>query len=134
MEAAAMPLLDLFWAMLWFFLWVAWIWLLVVILMDVFRSDDMGGWGKALWTLFIIFVPFLGVLIYLIARGKGMSERQMNEAVAREKQTREYIKSVSAGSATSSADELEKLARLRSNGTISEDEFQAAKARVLAQA
>lgn len=129
-----MPLLDLFWAMLWFFLWVAWIWLLVVILMDVFRSDDMGGWGKALWTLFIIFVPFLGVLIYLIARGKGMSERQMNEAVAREKQTREYIKSVSAGSATSSADELEKLARLRSNGTISEDEFQAAKARVLAQA
>src|SRR5262245_43272712 len=102
MEAAAMPLLDLFWAMLWFFLWVAWIWLLVVILMDVFRSDDMGGWGKALWTLFIIFVPFLGVLIYLIARGKGMSERQMNEAVAREKQTREYIKSVSAGSATSS--------------------------------
>lgn len=129
-----MPLLDLFWAMLWFFLWVAWIWLLIVILMDVFRSSDMGGWGKALWTLFIIFVPFLGVLIYLIARGKGMSERSMQEAVAREKQTQEYIKSVSAGSATSSADELEKLARLRSNGTISEEEFQAAKAKVLAQA
>jgi len=129
-----MPLLDLFWAMLWFFLWVAWIWLLIVILMDVFRSGDMGGWGKALWTLFIIFLPFLGVLLYLIVRGKGMSERQVQEAVAREKQTQEYIKSVSAGSATSSADELEKLARLRSNGTISEEEFQAAKAKVLAQA
>jgi hypothetical protein len=129
-----MPLLDLFWAMLWFFLWIAWIWLLIVILMDVFRSDDMGGWGKALWTLFIIFVPFLGVLIYLIARGKGMSERSVQEAVAREKQTQEYIRSVSAGSATSSADELEKLARLRSNGTISEEEFQAAKAKVLTQA
>jgi ABC-type multidrug transport system fused ATPase/permease subunit len=129
-----MPLLDLFWAMLWFFLWIAWIWLLIVILMDVFRSDDMGGWGKALWTLFIIFVPFLGVLIYLIARGKGMSERSVQEAVAREKQTQEYIRSVSAVSATSSADELEKLARLRSNGTISEEEFQAAKAKVLTQA
>jgi Short C-terminal domain/Phospholipase_D-nuclease N-terminal len=129
-----MPLLDLFWAMLWFFLWIAWIWLLIVILMDVFRSDDMGGWGKALWTLFIIFVPFLGVLIYLIARGKGMSERSVQEAVAREKQAQEYIRSVSAGSATSSADELEKLARLRSNGTISEEEFQAAKAKVLTQA
>jgi Short C-terminal domain/Phospholipase_D-nuclease N-terminal len=129
-----MPLLDLFWAMLWFFLWIAWIWLLIVILMDVFRSDDMGGWGKALWTLFIIFVPFLGVLIYLIARGKGMSERSVQEAVAREKQAQEYIRSVSAGSATSSADELEKLARLRSNGTISEEEFQAAKAKILTQA
>lgn len=129
-----MPLLDLFWAMLWFFLWVAWIWLLVVILMDVFRSDDMGGWGKALWTLFIIFLPFLGVLLYLIVRGKGMTERSMKEAVAREKQTQEYIRSVSASSASSSADELEKLARLRSNGTISEEEFQAAKAKVLAQA
>lgn len=129
-----MPLLDLFWAMLWFFLWVAWIWLLIVILMDVFRSDDMGGFGKALWTLFIIFLPFLGVLIYLIARGKGMQERAMKEAVAREKQTQEYIKSVSAGSASSSADELEKLARLRSNGTISEEEFQTAKAKILAQA
>jgi hypothetical protein len=129
-----MPLLDLFWAMLWFFLWIAWIWLLIVILMDVFRSDDMGGWGKALWTLFIIFLPFLGVLIYLIVRGKGMSERSVREAVAREKQTQEYIRSVSAGSATSSADELEKLARLRSNGTISEEEFQAAKAKVLTQA
>jgi Short C-terminal domain/Phospholipase_D-nuclease N-terminal len=134
MEAAAMPLLDLFWAMLWFFLWVAWIWLLVIILMDVFRSDDMGGLGKALWTLFIIFLPFLGVLIYLIARGKGMSERSMKEAVAREQQTQEYIKAVSASSAVSSADELEKLARLRSNGTISEEEFQAAKAKILAQA
>ncbi|MGH8835360.1 MAG: SHOCT domain-containing protein [Actinomycetes bacterium] len=127
-----MPLLDLFWAMLWFFLWVAWIWLLIIILMDVFRSDDMGGWAKALWTLFIIFLPFLGVLIYLIARGKGMSERSMKEAVAREQQTQEYIKAVSATSATSSADELEKLARLRSNGTISEEEFQAAKAKILA--
>jgi Short C-terminal domain/Phospholipase_D-nuclease N-terminal len=102
--------------------------------MDVFRSDDMGGLGKALWTLFIIFLPFLGVLIYLIARGKGMSERSMKEAVAREQQTQEYIKAVSASSAVSSADELEKLARLRSNGTISEEEFQAAKAKILAQA
>lgn len=129
-----MPLLDLFWAMLWFFLWIAWIWLLVVIITDVFRSHDLSGWGKALWTLFIIFLPFLGVLLYLIVRGGKMAERSQQAAIEREQMTQEYIRSVSGGGGASTADEIDKLARLRSSGAITEEEFQAQKARLLATA
>jgi hypothetical protein len=128
-----MPLLDLFWAMLWFFLWIAWIWLLVVIITDVFRSHDLSGWGQALWTLFIIFLPFLGVLLYLIVRGGKMAERSQQEAIEREQMTQEYIKSVSGGG-VSTADEIDKLARLRGSGAITEEEFQAQKAKLLATA
>jgi hypothetical protein len=129
-----MPLLDLFWAMLWFFLWIAWIWLLVVIITDVFRSDDLSGWGKALWTLFIIFLPFLGVLLYLIVRGGKMAERSQKAAIEREQSTQEYIRAVSGGGGASTADEIDKLARLRSTGAITEEEFQAQKAKLLATA
>ena len=72
-----MPLLDLFWAMLWFFLFFAWIWLLISIFADIFRSDDLGGWAKAFWTIFVVILPLLGVLVYLIARGGSMQERAM---------------------------------------------------------
>lgn len=124
-----MPLFDFFWALLWVFLWIAWIWLLVMVLFDLFRSHDLGGWGKGLWAVFIIFLPFLGVFIYLIARGGQMQQRRIDDAKAQEAATREYVQSVAGSS--SSADELEKLSRLRDQGTIDDAEFQQMKAKVL---
>lgn len=125
-----MPLFDLFWAMLWFFLWIAWFWILISIFGDIFRSDDLSGWGKAGWTLFTVFLPYLGVFVYLIARGSSMTERSQQQAVKIEAAQRDYIKSVaSTGSAT---DELARLAQLRDSGALSEDEFQVMKSKVLA--
>jgi Short C-terminal domain/Phospholipase_D-nuclease N-terminal len=128
-----MPLLDVLWAMLWFFLFIAWIWLLFTLITDIFRSRDLGGWGKALWTLFIVFLPLLGSLVYLIARGGSMAERSIQEAQEQERRNREYIRSVSSNG-SSTADEIDKLAQLRAAGTLTEDEFQAQKAKLLAQA
>ncbi|HEU0214974.1 MAG TPA: SHOCT domain-containing protein [Jiangellaceae bacterium] len=127
-----MPLLDLFWTMLWFFLFIAWIWLLISIITDIFRSDDLSGWAKALWTLFVIIVPWLGALIYLIARGDSMQQRAMRDATERQQATRQYIQEVASTGATSSADELTKLAQLRDSGVITADEFEAQKAKLLA--
>jgi len=124
-----MPLFDLFWAMLWFFIWIAWIWLLVSVLFDIFRSEDLGGWGKALWAIFVVLVPFLGVFVYLIARGGDMHRRSMEAAKAQDAAARDYVRSVAG--AGSAADELDKLARLRDQGTIDEAEFQQMKAKVL---
>jgi hypothetical protein len=127
-----MPLLDLFWTMLWFFLLIAWIWLLISIITDIFRSDDLTGWTKALWTLFVIIVPWLGALIYLIARGGKMQERTMRDMAGRERATREYIQEVASSSGSSRADELTKLAQLRDSGVITADEFESQKAKLLA--
>jgi hypothetical protein len=125
--------LDLFWAMLWFFLFFAWIWLLITIFADIFRSDDLSGWAKAFWTIFVVILPWLGVLVYLIARGGSMQERAMADAAAREKATRQYIQEVSAGGGgASTADELEKLGKLQSQGVITAEEFAAQKAKLLA--
>jgi hypothetical protein len=126
-----MPLLDLFWAMLWFYLFFIWIWLLISLFSDIFRSEDLGGWGKAGWTIFIIVLPFLGVLVYLIARGKSMQERALKQAADQEKMTRQYIQDVSGASATSAADEIAKLAALRDKGLLTEEEFNAQKAALL---
>jgi hypothetical protein len=125
-----MPLLDLFWAMLWFFLFFVWIWLLISLFSDIFRSDDLSGWGKAGWTIFIIVLPFLGVLVYLIARGKSMQERAMKQAAEQEKMARAYIQEVSGGG-SSAADELAKLAKLRDQGVLTSEEFNAQKAALL---
>jgi len=127
-----MPLLDLFWTMLWFFLFIAWIWLLISIITDIFRSDDLSGWAKALWILFVIIVPWLGALIYLIARGGSMQERAMRDATERAKAQRQYIQEVASTGAPSSAEELTKLAQLRDSGVITTDEFEAQKAKLLA--
>jgi hypothetical protein len=128
-----MPLLDLFWTMLWFFLFVAWIWLVITVIADIFRSDDLSGWGKGLWTVFIILLPWLGILVYLIARGRSMGERNLRDMQAREAATREYIQSVTASSAApSTADELGKLSDLKVSGVITEEEFAAQKAKILA--
>ena len=125
-----MPLLDLFFAMFWFFIFIAWIWTVVSVVADVFRSDDLGGGAKALWVAFIIIVPWIGVVSYLIARGSGMAQRRYNDAVAREQAVRSYIQDAAGGSST--ADELKKLADLRAAGALTEEEFAAQKAKLLA--
>jgi Short C-terminal domain/Phospholipase_D-nuclease N-terminal len=122
---------DVFLSMLWFFLFFIWIWLLISVFGDIFRSDDLSGWGKALWTIFVIVLPYLGVFVYLIARGKEMGEHRIRDAAAQEQQMRSYVQSV-AGSSGSAAAEIERLAELNKNGTITDAEFQQAKAKLLA--
>lgn len=125
-----MPLLDLFWTMLWFFLFVAWIWLLISIVADVFISG-ISGWAKAGWTFLIIMLPLLGCLIYLLVHGDDMQDRRMASAVAADQAQRDYIRSV-VGEGSSAADEIAKLATLRDEGRITDDEFQAMKSKLLA--
>ena len=117
--------------MLWFFLFFIWIWLLIVIFGDIFRSPDLSGWGKALWSIFIIVVPYLGVFVYLIARGGKMHEHAMAQAQAQDQAMRSYVRDVTADS-TSAADELTRLAGLRDQGVISEAEFEQLKAKTIA--
>lgn len=126
-----MPLLDLFWTMLWFFMFFIWIWLLISIFGDIFRSES-SGWAKAGWIFFLIVLPLLGALIYLIVNGGDMQKRTMKEASEMEAAQREYIKSVAASSAGSTADEVAKLAQLKDSGALTEAEFQAQKAKLLA--
>jgi type VI protein secretion system component VasK len=123
------PLLSAFLTMMFFFLWVLWIFLLVKIVVDIFRSHDVGGWGKAGWLLFVIVLPFLGVLVYLIARGGSMSEREMGRAKEQEQEFQNYVRS--AARVPTQADELSKLAQLRDKGDISEAEYLKAKAKVI---
>ena len=128
-----MPLLALFWTMLWFFLFFMWIWLLISLFSDIFRRDDIGGWGKAGWIFFLLVVPLLGALVYIIADGKGMAERQVKDAMDMKKAQDEYIRNVAgSGGGASSADELTKLAALRDSGALTEEEFAAQKAKLLA--
>ncbi len=124
-----MPLLDAFFAMIWFFLWVAWIVLLIRVIADIFRSDS-SGWSKAFWCLFVIILPLLGVLIYLIAHGDDMARRETSDAMAAQAAQEGYIRSV-AGTSASAADELDKLASLRDRGVITAEEFERQKAKVL---
>jgi hypothetical protein len=125
-----MPLLDLFLTMFWFFLFVAWIWLLISVYADVFRSEDLGGVAKAAWVVFVLVLPYIGVLVYLIARGGSMQERTVQRAVAQREAAETYIRDVAA--APSTADELSKLAQLRAEGVLSPEEFETQKARILA--
>lgn len=129
-----MPLLDLFWTMLWFFLFFAWIWLLISVFADIFRSADLSGWAKAFWILFVVILPYLGVLVYLISRGGKMQERAAQDMAQREQATRHYIQEAagSAGGGVSSADEIAKLAQLRDQGHLTDAEFAAQKAKILA--
>jgi hypothetical protein len=122
---------QLLWSMLWFFMFIIWFWLLMTIFGDIFRSDDLGGWGKALWIIFIVLFIWLGVLVYFIARGKGMQERSMKAMQAQQAAQREYIQTV-AGSSGSASEEIARLADLRDKGAITEAEFQSLKAKALA--
>jgi Short C-terminal domain/Phospholipase_D-nuclease N-terminal len=125
------PLLNIFWTMFIFFLWVIWIWILIMVFIDIFRSHDLGGVAKALWFLFVLFIPIVGVLVYLIARGGSMSERAARQAQQQDAEARAYIQQATDSSA-SPTDQLTKLADLRDRGVISAEEFERQKAKVLA--
>jgi len=122
------PLLSVFWTILEIFLWVIWIWILIWILIDIFRSHDLSGWAKALWFLFVLFIPLVGVLVYLIVRGGKMQERAVQQAQRDDQQFRSYVQDA-AGSST--ADQLSKLADLRDRGVITAEEFDREKAKIL---
>ncbi len=126
-----MPLLDLLLAMFWFFLFFMWIWLVITVFIDIFRSDDLSGWGKAGWIILVVLLPLLGVLLYVIVRGKSMQDRQVQQAKAQKEAADAYIRSA-AGSGGGTADELSKLAKLRDDGVISDDEFAAKMSKLLA--
>ena len=124
------PLLGAFWTILEIFLWVIWIWILIWILIDIFRSHDLSGWAKALWFLFVLFIPLVGVLVYLIVRGGKMQERAVQQAQQDDQQFRSYVQE--AAGSQSPADQLTKLADLRDRGVITAEEFDREKAKILA--
>jgi ABC-type transport system involved in cytochrome bd biosynthesis fused ATPase/permease subunit len=126
------PLLAVFWTMLEFFFWVIWIWILITVFIDIFRSHDLSGWAKALWFLFVLFIPLIGVLVYLIARGGKMHERAARQAQQQDAEMRRYVQQAAADSPASAADQLAKLADLRDRGVITTEEFDREKAKVLA--
>jgi hypothetical protein len=125
------PLLGLFWTMLVFFLWIAWIVLLIRVFADIFRSHDLGGWAKAFWSIFVLIVPFLGVLVYLIARGDSMVRRDVASAQAQEAAFQSYVRDVAGSGGPSAANELAKLAELNASGVITDEEFAQQKAKLL---
>ena len=115
----------------WTTLWIAWFFLLFRVIFDIFRSRDLGGWGKALWAIFVIVVPFLGVFVYLIARGDSMTDRDLTDAQAQDAALKTYVQDA-AGSPGGTTDELSKLADLKTRGVITDAEFEDQKARLLA--
>ncbi|MFB7991305.1 PLDc N-terminal domain-containing protein [Streptomyces sp. NPDC056002] len=127
------PLMSVFWSMLWFFLWIMWFVLLFRVIGDIFRDDEMSGWGKAGWLVLTIFLPFLGVFVYMIARGKNMGRREIAQAREQQKAFDSYIrKTAGATDRPSSVDELARLSEIRARGDITEEEFSKAKQLVLA--
>jgi hypothetical protein len=127
--AADYPFLDVFWTLLIFFLWVMWFWLLFTVWADVFRRHDISGWGKAGWLIFTIVLPFLGVFVYLISQGRGMTERNVDRARTDRAQFDDYVRET-AGSGT--AAEIEKAKQLLDTGAITPAEFEAIKQKALA--
>ena len=128
--AADYPLLDVFWTILLFFSWVVWIWMMVAILSDVFRRRDMSGWGKAAWTVFLIVLPFLGALIYLIANHDGMADRNLKQHQAARAEFDDHVRSVATSGGP--AAEIGKAKALLDSGAIDQSEFEAIKAKALA--
>jgi Short C-terminal domain/Phospholipase_D-nuclease N-terminal len=126
------PLLNVFWTIFEIFLWVIWFWILITVFIDIFRSHDLSGWAKALWFLFVLFIPLIGVLVYLIVRGSSMHERQARDIQQQDAEARRYIQQAAAEAPASTADQLTKLADLRDRGVISAEEFEREKAKVLA--
>jgi hypothetical protein len=125
---------QVLWTAFLIFLWVLWIWLVISVLIDIFRSDDLRGWGKAGWTVLVVFFTWIGVLIYLIARGEGMTKRRIGDEARARRMQDDDIREVAGSAPTSSAspaDELTKLDGLRKQGVLSEDEFAAQKAKIL---
>ena len=123
------PLLGAFWTIVMIFLWVIWFWVVITVFIDIFRSDDLSGGAKMLWFLFVLILPLVGVLVYLIARGGKMQERSVRQAQRQEEQFRGYVQE--AAGSQSSADQLAKLADLRDRGVITAEEFDREKAKIL---
>jgi hypothetical protein len=128
--AADYPFLNILWTMIIFFVWVTWIWMMIVILTDVFRRHDLSGWGKAGWTLFLIVLPFLGALFYLITQSDGMAQRSAKEAKGQQAQFDDYVRSVAADGGA--AAEIDKAKHLLDDGAINQAEYEAIKAKALA--
>jgi hypothetical protein len=131
MLAYTYPLADLFGTMLGFFVLVIWLWLLIIVFSDIFRSRDLGGVAKMFWVLFVIILPFLGIFVYLIARGGKMHERAAAQAAQQQEAFDSYVKQA-AGTGTDSTEQLAKLADLKSQGVLTEAEFESQKAKILA--
>jgi hypothetical protein len=129
--AASYPFLDVVWTMLIFFAWVIWFWLLITVFADVFRRDDLSGWAKAGWTVFVIVLPFLGVLIYLISQSKGMTERNLAQQAQVKSEADSYIRSVAQ---SDPADQIAKAKDLLDSGAISQSEYESIKQKALATA
>jgi hypothetical protein len=126
--AADYPFLDVFWTMILFFAWIAWIWIAITCFADIFRRHDIGGWHKALWVVFIIVVPFLGVLVYLIAQHDGMRDRSIERARQERAALDEYVRDTAGGPAS----EIAKAKELLDKGAITQEEFDAIKAKAMA--
>jgi hypothetical protein len=122
---------QVFWSIVWFTLFFMWIWLVITIFSDIFRSPDLTGWGKAGWSIFVIFLPYLGVFVYLIARGKKMGEHAVEDARKRDEYFRAYVQDA-AGTGSSDVSQLESLAAMHEKGVIDDAEFQAMKAKLVA--
>ncbi|AWK12427.1 membrane protein [Streptomyces spongiicola] len=123
------PVLGAFWTVMWIFLWVVWLVLLFRVFVDIFRDHEMNGWAKAAWIVFMLLIPFLGVLIYVIVRGKDMGRREIQHAQEQQEAFNAYIRQTAKGAGT--GDELARLSELRSKGDLSEEEFQRAKDKLL---
>ncbi|MFD5566415.1 SHOCT domain-containing protein [Streptomyces cadmiisoli] len=128
--AADYPLLEVFWTTMWVFLWILWFMLLFRVITDIFRDDTLSGWAKAGWCVFVVVLPFLGVFVYLVARGRGMGERDRKQVERSEQQFRAYMRD--AAGTTSRAEELGRLAELKNHGDLTPAEYEQAKAKVLA--
>jgi hypothetical protein len=129
LTAADYPFMGVFWSMIIFFFWVIWIWVVITVLIDIFRRDDIGGWAKAAWVIFVVILPWLGVLIYLIAQHDGMQKRSMNQARAQRQAFDNQVRDAAGGG---SAAEIAKAKELLDAGAITQQEFEALKAKVLA--
>jgi ABC-type multidrug transport system fused ATPase/permease subunit len=126
------PLLNVFWTILIFFAWVIWIWVLITVFADIFRSQDLSGGAKALWFLFVLLIPLIGLVVYLIARGGSMHERAVRQAQAQDEEFRSYVQDVASEAPANTAEQLAKLADLRDRGVITASEFEREKAKILA--
>jgi hypothetical protein len=126
------PLGGVFLSMLYFFLFFIWIWILITVFMDIFRSPDLSGWGKALWSIFVIILPFLGVFIYLIARGGKMQERKLHDAAEQKQAFDSYVREAAGSSGGDVTSQLTELASLKAQGVLTDAEFESQKAKVLA--
>ena len=129
--AADYPFLDILWTMIIFFMWVVWFWILITILMDLFRRHDYSGWLKAGWTVFMVVLPFLGVFVYLISQGKGMAERKAEEMRASQAAFDSYVRST-ASTSEGAAEQITKAKQLLDSGAIDQAEFEALKRKALA--